>query len=385
MRWVIAVALFLSLAPAAAAADCPSSFQGGFASLNVALGGAMGQPTECEHPDPAGTGDVLQHTTGGGGFGLAYWRKSTNTPIYFDGANHYALATNGLVSWAGGAVDPPMDASAGTVAIAPPVPSAPSPAPVPVAASTDRTLVLFLNGLSQNPVAGSAHWNMLIGQLEAPPFGFAERDLTLFSYADSPSAAGAPCQDAVMSMHQLDNFLRSQRDAGYGRVVLVGHSFGGVLAVLTAMSDAELTAGARPFVRSIATIDSPLLGVNYTRASLWVTQYGTCRAMDQLYFIQQRGLTWETELTTAVRQWVSRVRFLAVANRSDCLFNPGACGLIWMTDGTRDKQVPDGGPGLNLVVDAVAGLTTGLTSHDAALYSPQVVLAIANVIGYQGH
>ena len=120
--------------------------------------------------------------------------------------------------------------------------------------------------------------------------------------------------------------------------------------------------------------------MNHARASIWVSRYGTCRAIDQLYAVQQRGLTWESELSGAVQRWEAQgVRLLAVANRSDCTFNPPACGLVWMTDGTRDQLVPVAGPGVNLVVDTV----TDLISHDAALYSADVVLAIANAVGYQ--
>jgi pimeloyl-ACP methyl ester carboxylesterase len=240
--------------------------------------------------------------------------------------------------------------------------------------------VVIVSGLSQGPVTGNAHWNPLVAQLEAAPFGYAQRDIALFSYADDPSGAGVPCQDAVISSQQLDKFLQAQRMAGYGHAVLVGHSFGGLLSVLTAMIDPSLTAGPRPFVRTIVTVDSPLLGVNHARASMWVSRYGTCRAIDQLYAVQQRGLTWESELSGAVQSWAAQgVRLLAVANRSDCTFNPSACGLVWMTDGTRDQLVPVAGPGVNLVVDTV----TDLISHDAALYSPDVVLAIAKAVGYQ--
>lgn len=277
----------------------------------------------------------------------------------------YARTTGGQVACAASPASPALSVS---------------PAAAPAAAAS-RTLVVFLSGLSELPVVGDAHWDPLVSQLEAQPFGYVSRDLALFSYADNPSGAGIPCQDVVTSVRQLDAFLQAERGAGYGRVVLVGHSFGGVLGVLTAMAHPELTSGEPPFVRSIVTVDSPLLGINYDRAAAWVTAYGQCRAVDQLYLIQQRGLTWENQLTSSVRQWAGHgTRFLAVANRSDCFFNPGACGLTWIPDGTRDEQVPDAGPGLNLVVDAV----TDVVSHDAALYSPDVVLAIANAVGYQG-
>lgn len=84
-------------------------FNAGFLDLAVALRGGMGGPTSCEFADPNGSGDTLQTTTSG----LAFWRKSTNTPTFTDGAQHWALTSRGLVTWSGRAIDPPADAFAG--------------------------------------------------------------------------------------------------------------------------------------------------------------------------------------------------------------------------------------------------------------------------------
>ena len=46
---------------------------------------------------PLRTGDVQQQTTGG----LLYWRKSTNTPAFTDGEQHWALQAGQMVTWGG--------------------------------------------------------------------------------------------------------------------------------------------------------------------------------------------------------------------------------------------------------------------------------------------
>jgi hypothetical protein len=79
----------------------------GFADLRAQVGDAMGNPTECEHANPD-NGDTLQQTT----TGLAFYRKSTNTPTFTNGSDHWGLTSNGLVAWSGVDVDPPSTAQA---------------------------------------------------------------------------------------------------------------------------------------------------------------------------------------------------------------------------------------------------------------------------------
>ncbi len=97
-------------------------FQFGFAALKAELGDTMGQPTECEHANTA-NGDTLQQTT----TGLAFYRKSTNTPTFTDGFRHWALTPAGLVSWEGSAVDPPRPAVPGSTAPTGPASARPKP------------------------------------------------------------------------------------------------------------------------------------------------------------------------------------------------------------------------------------------------------------------
>lgn len=79
-------------------------FQFGFAALKSQLGDKMGDPIECEHADPLGTGDTEQHTT----TGLAFFRKATNTPTFTNGFEHWALTADGQTYWTGTSVDPPF-------------------------------------------------------------------------------------------------------------------------------------------------------------------------------------------------------------------------------------------------------------------------------------
>jgi hypothetical protein len=78
-------------------------FSLGFAGLKAHLGDVVGDPTTCEFADPNGSGDRLQQTT----HGLAFWRKSSNTPTFTNGSDHWALTSAGWVQWTGSSVDPP--------------------------------------------------------------------------------------------------------------------------------------------------------------------------------------------------------------------------------------------------------------------------------------
>jgi hypothetical protein len=109
----VALAASLVLVPTQVLADAQTAegcqpgevphFTSGFAALKDQIGDAMGDPITCEFTDPSGTGDVHQRTS----TGLAFWRKSTNTPTFTDGFNHWAQTPQGWVTWTGGSVDPP--------------------------------------------------------------------------------------------------------------------------------------------------------------------------------------------------------------------------------------------------------------------------------------
>ena len=105
---IAALALFPAPSVAAQSAEgCQPGetphFTFGFADLKTQIGDAMGDAVTCEFSDPNGTGDVHQRTTAG----LAFWRKSTNTPTFTDGFDHWANTPSGWVTWTGASVDPP--------------------------------------------------------------------------------------------------------------------------------------------------------------------------------------------------------------------------------------------------------------------------------------
>jgi hypothetical protein len=133
MHRSLAVVLLVSMATLLPAAAVPASaqeaafcrpgespqFTFGFATLKAQLGAAMGDPIECAHPNDA-NGDVLQQTTAG----LSFWRKSTNTPTFTNGWEHWGLTPGGAAYWTGESIDPP-----GTAVAAPsrPAPAASAP------------------------------------------------------------------------------------------------------------------------------------------------------------------------------------------------------------------------------------------------------------------
>src|SRR5215207_9233673 len=96
---------------AQAPSSCPTGpaphFVFGFADLKLEIGEPMGEAVTCEFSDPNGTGDVHQRTT----TGLAFWRKSTNTPTFTNGFEHWARTPNGWVTWTGASIDPPGQAA----------------------------------------------------------------------------------------------------------------------------------------------------------------------------------------------------------------------------------------------------------------------------------
>ncbi len=111
--------------PASCGPGQQPSFVFGFATLKEEVGEAMGEPLECEHANP-GNGDALQRTT----TGLAFYRRSTNTPTFTNGSEHWALTPEGVVYWVGEAIDPPG------VIVPTPTPRPLTPTPVPTATPT---------------------------------------------------------------------------------------------------------------------------------------------------------------------------------------------------------------------------------------------------------
>jgi hypothetical protein len=75
------------------------------ARLMARLGADMGAPTECEHVVDA-AGDTEQKTT----TGLAYYRAASNTAVFTNGVEHWALTADGLAHWTSDDLEPPAGA-----------------------------------------------------------------------------------------------------------------------------------------------------------------------------------------------------------------------------------------------------------------------------------
>jgi hypothetical protein len=84
------------------------SFSQGLGSLKQRLGEAMGTPLECEHASSA-AGDTVQQTT----TGLAAYYGLTNTVTFTDGWRHWAITSNGYVTWEGTQSLPPVASGPG--------------------------------------------------------------------------------------------------------------------------------------------------------------------------------------------------------------------------------------------------------------------------------
>jgi len=121
--------------------ECPPGrspgFVLGFANLRDQVGDAMGNPVECERANPD-NGDTLQQTT----TGLAFYRKSTNTPTFTTGPEHWALTPEGTVYWTGNSIDPSPDAQPLDVQVAAePAPASEPALPPPPEASPNFLIV----------------------------------------------------------------------------------------------------------------------------------------------------------------------------------------------------------------------------------------------------
>jgi hypothetical protein len=83
------------------------AFVNGLAALKQQIGDVMGTPLECEHVANV-QGDTVQQTS----TGLAAYDSLTNTDTFTDGWHHWALTSDGVVSWEGTESRPPVQAKA---------------------------------------------------------------------------------------------------------------------------------------------------------------------------------------------------------------------------------------------------------------------------------
>ncbi len=211
LRWVCSFACLASLIAATGSAQAASApfcqpgqvptYQFGFAALHDQLGDGMGEPLECEHPNPQ-NGDTLQRTAGG----LAYWRKATNTPTFTDGYDHWAITAAGLVAWVGASADPPPIGAAST-------PTAPGCVPVPGSTclridASDADLVGLLGRTSVGPglLRSAASSGVTVVRGAAPPDTWADfNPNTRTVLLGNQLAAFSPAERAAVLAHELQH------------------------------------------------------------------------------------------------------------------------------------------------------------------------------------
>lgn len=229
------------------------------------------------------------------------------------------------------------------------------------AVAAGRTAILFVGGLGSTPQGTTQ--NMALVSAALPDLGYAPSDVYQFSYDPQAwdYAAGLTCQPIAQSEQQLGGAVRGLLEAGYGGVVLVGHSLGGVLAF-------DLLGA--PGVRKVVTVDAPLGGLGSTRALLSDANWsGYCAADDDLR-ARHASPGWPDHLAALGQSAVARgVGLLVVANADDAVVPiasqslPGLAGVTWWV------QVTDG---------------TGLINHAAVLNTWSTAAALAQWIGPQG-
>jgi hypothetical protein len=81
------------------------AFVNGLGALKQQIGDVMGTPLECEHV-ASEQGDTVQQTS----TGLAAYDSVTNTDTFTDGWHHWALTSDGVVTWEGTDSRPPLQA-----------------------------------------------------------------------------------------------------------------------------------------------------------------------------------------------------------------------------------------------------------------------------------
>ncbi len=196
---VVIVALVLAGSGVARAQSAPfcqadesPRFSFGFGALKTQLADAMGDPVECEHANPD-NGDTLQHTT----TGLSFYRRSTNTPTFTDGFNHWGLTGAGLVSWTGSSIDPPA-AMALPSAVATPAPTASASAgPVaPPATTPSPPPTSQACGAPANPWGYTFCGGTV---LTSPPSNLCSYFACIASFWNQTNGYVARCRDGLLS------------------------------------------------------------------------------------------------------------------------------------------------------------------------------------------
>ena len=178
--------LFMASPLTSLAAD-DTQFENGFADLFEHLGPSiMGRPLEPEHPDPHGSGDIVQLTS----TGIARYSVGA-APSFFNGEMRFTwLPERGVVAWQGEAWLPP-----------PPPPAAPAVAASDAGTVWDRLAVCESQG----------RWSVNTGN---GYFGGLQEDMTAWRNHGGLQYAARP--DLASRSEQIEVAQRILADQGWG-------------------------------------------------------------------------------------------------------------------------------------------------------------------------
>jgi pimeloyl-ACP methyl ester carboxylesterase len=158
-----------------------------------------------------------------------------------------------------------------------------------------------------------------------------------FHFSGPDYACPATAQDANTSVFTLRDSLDTIAGAYNGNVrfALVGHSLGGLIAVL---------GMSQPLVETVVTLDSPLMGVGAGKAS--VADFFGCSGpvLGELGGMEASG-TWPGEMEELVRQFRAQGgRIATLGNEHDCYYDPCVCFLLLcplFVDETMTQVIPN--------------------------------------------
>jgi hypothetical protein len=125
-------------------------------------------------------------------------------------------------------------------------------------------------------------------------------------------------------------------------------------------------ADVQPSIKSVVTVDSPLMGIGPNRESFWLSYEGLsyCNSMDQLVPRSLTRAATAARLRSGVQQLLNRgISVTTIINDADNLFS--------VTGNSGDQ-------GINGVAVNVEGSWTdgGLTNHNAVLTTSDEVATI---------
>lgn len=367
-RVVLILAIVVAVLPARAmAANCSFSF--GFASAH--------------NSRPDVVGDCLENPSGSA---IHAEQRTSNSKLIWDSAfgvwflnpvEWWRLAGSDLVNMHGAGPGKPASVPVSAIPAPQVVTSAPSTTP-------NHNWVIFALGYESSLQDVYPEFGRLQGALLG--LGYTMSDFVPFSYNGADIATdgtvsarpyGACDADRSIAASEgtLSSFLTGFQTTHVGRMTVVGHSLGGLLAYMLP------TSSPGPFrLRTVVTIDAPLHGITSEGASgLSLFGCGSAAAED----MASMGLSVTDQRPLAgLRSWGARVA--TVGNDQDCTYFLNMCtgGLADLFLSGRDIRFTQWAPSDWTPSFSVWG--QGITgSHSALLDDEGAMNQVANFIGPQ--